>query len=177
MILIAGGGIAGLTLALSCHQAGIPCRVFEQASEIRPLGVGINVQPHAVRELFELGLEEELEAIGVRTREVAYFSKTGRLIWAEPRGRFAGFEAPQISLSRGALHFGLLAEVENRIGKERVVRDPSLRTSSTSTSPAVSRKSATLQPAITASAPSRRFTASSSIICSCPRCSEYCGQR
>ena len=95
MILIAGGGIAGLTLALSCHQAGIPCRVFEQASEIRPLGVGINVQPHAVRELFELGLEEELEAIGVRTREVAYFSKTGRLIWAEPRGTFAGYRWPQ----------------------------------------------------------------------------------
>jgi len=121
MILIAGGGIAGLTLALSCHQAGIPCRVFEQASEIRPLGVGINVQPHAVRELFELGLEEELEAIGVRTREVAYFSKTGRLIWAEPRGTFAGYRWPQYSLHRGRLQMMLLEAVKRRLGSDAVV--------------------------------------------------------
>ena len=121
MILIAGGGIAGLTLALSCHQAGIPCRVFEQASEIRPLGVGINVQPHAVRELFELGLEEELEAIGVRTREVAYFSKTGRLIWAEPRGTFAGYRWPQYSLHRGQLQMMLLEAVKRRLGAEAVI--------------------------------------------------------
>ncbi len=78
MILIAGGGIAGLSLALTCHQIGMPCRVFEQVGQLRPLGVGINVQPHAVRELTELGLGDDLEAIGVRTREVAYFSKTGR---------------------------------------------------------------------------------------------------
>jgi 5-methylphenazine-1-carboxylate 1-monooxygenase len=72
-VIIAGAGIAGLTMALSLHQVGIACRVYEQVSRLSPLGVGINVQPHAVRELFDLGLEAELERLGVRTREVAYF--------------------------------------------------------------------------------------------------------
>ena len=61
-VLIVGGGIGGLTLALSCHQAGISCRVFEAAPEILPLGVGINLLPHAMRELSELGLADRLAA-------------------------------------------------------------------------------------------------------------------
>jgi 2-polyprenyl-6-methoxyphenol hydroxylase-like FAD-dependent oxidoreductase len=73
-VLIAGGGIGGLTLALSLHQIGVPVRVFESVPQLKPLGVGINVLPHAVRELIELGLFEQLSAAGVRTRELAYFS-------------------------------------------------------------------------------------------------------
>jgi 2-polyprenyl-6-methoxyphenol hydroxylase-like FAD-dependent oxidoreductase len=119
-VLIAGGGIAGLTLALSCHQAGIACRVFEQAASIQPLGVGINVQPHAVRELFELGLEPELETIGVRTRELAYFAKTGKPIWSEPRGMFAGYNWPQYSVHRGQLQMMLFDAVRERLGDDAV---------------------------------------------------------
>src|SRR5215813_12354709 len=77
-VLIAGGGIGGLTLALSLHQIGIPAKVFESVAELKPLGVGINVLPHAVRELVELGLLERLDAAGVRTKELAYFSKHGQ---------------------------------------------------------------------------------------------------
>jgi 2-polyprenyl-6-methoxyphenol hydroxylase-like FAD-dependent oxidoreductase len=120
-VIIAGGGIAGLSLALSLHQIGVSCRVYEQVGAIRPLGVGINVQPHAVRELFELGLEAELEAIGVRTREVAYFSKKGNLIWSEPRGMFAGYAWPQFSVHRGRLQMMLVTAVQQRIGDEAVV--------------------------------------------------------
>ena len=120
-VIIAGGGIAGLSLALSLHQAGIGCRVFEQVGAIRPLGVGINVQPHAVRELFELGLEAEIEAIGVRTREVAYFSKRGGLIWSEPRGMLAGYNWPQFSVHRGKLQMMLFDEVVRRLGADAVV--------------------------------------------------------
>jgi 2-polyprenyl-6-methoxyphenol hydroxylase-like FAD-dependent oxidoreductase len=120
-ILIAGGGIAGLTLALSLHQIGVRARIFEQAPSIRPLGVGINVQPHAVRELFELGFQAELEAIGVRTREVAYYSKKGRLIWSEPRGMFAGYNWPQFSVHRGRLQMMLHDAVIARLGPDAVV--------------------------------------------------------
>ena len=76
-ILIAGGGIAGLAVALTCHQIGLPVRVFESVREIKPLGVGINLQPSAVRELFELGFEQGLEDIGVRTRDYGMYSKMG----------------------------------------------------------------------------------------------------
>ena len=102
-VLIAGGGIGGLTLALSLHQIGIPARVFESVPELRPLGVGINVLPHAVRELIELGLHDALDAAGVRTRELAYFSKHGKPIWSEPRGIEAGYKWPQFSIHRGTL--------------------------------------------------------------------------
>ena len=80
-VLIAGGGIGGLTLALSLHQIGVPAKVFESVAELKPLGVGINVLPHAVRELVELGLLRQLDAAGVRTKELAYFSKHGKPIW------------------------------------------------------------------------------------------------
>ncbi len=91
-VLIAGGGIGGLTLALSLHQIGVPCRVFESVREIKPLGVGINTLPHATRELVELGLGEALAQTGVATRELAYFSKYGKQIWSEPRGLEAGYK-------------------------------------------------------------------------------------
>src|SRR6202034_4895589 len=98
MVLIAGGGIGGLTVAVSKPQNGVAAKVFESLPELKPLGVGINVLPHAVRELIELGLHERLDAVGVATRELAYFSKRGRPIWSEPRGLEAGYKWPQFSI-------------------------------------------------------------------------------
>jgi 2-polyprenyl-6-methoxyphenol hydroxylase-like FAD-dependent oxidoreductase len=120
-ILIAGGGIGGLALALSLHQIGVKCRVFESVQEIKPLGVGINVLPHAARELIELGLLGELDRTGVRTSELAYFSKHGKQIWTEPRGLEAGYKWPQFSIHRGELQFILLRAVIERIGQENVL--------------------------------------------------------
>jgi 2-polyprenyl-6-methoxyphenol hydroxylase and related FAD-dependent oxidoreductases len=120
-ILVAGGGIAGLTFALTCHQVGLDVVVFEQVEALRPLGVGINLQPNAVRELIEMGLGDRLERIGVRTREVAYFSKRGRPIWAEPRGLFAGYNWPQYSVHRGKLQMLLMDAVRERLGPDAVV--------------------------------------------------------
>ena len=102
-VLIAGAGIGGLTLGLSLHQVGVPFRIFEAVEKRRPLGVGINLQPHAVRELYELDLAKELDSIGLRTEEVAYFSAQGGAIWSEPRGKFAGYNWPQYSVHRGDL--------------------------------------------------------------------------
>ncbi|MEK9676741.1 MAG: flavin-dependent oxidoreductase, partial [Chloroflexota bacterium] len=85
-VLIAGGGIGGLSLALTCHQIGVPFQVFETSREIRPLGLGINVQPNAVRELEEMGFAGSLAEVGIPTQEFAMFSKFGLEIWSEPRG-------------------------------------------------------------------------------------------
>ncbi len=120
-VLIAGGGIAGLTMGLTLHQLGIPFRVYETVQELRPLGVGINIQPNAVRELFELGLEEALEQCGVRTEEYGFFTKSGLEIWSEPRGLLAGYRWPQYSLHRGQLHMALLAALVERAGPETVL--------------------------------------------------------
>jgi len=120
-VLIAGGGIGGLTLALSLHQIGVPCRVFESVPELRPLGVGINVLPHAVRELIELGLLDKLDGIGVRTKELAFFSKYGKPIWSEPRGLEAGYKWPQFSVHRGQLQQILLDTAIERLGADNVL--------------------------------------------------------
>ncbi len=115
-VLIAGGGIAGLTFALTCHQIGVPFKVFEAVEEVKPLGVGINLQPSAVRELFDLGLEPYLGGIGVRTRDYGMYTKTGLEIWTEPRGTWAGYKWPQYSVHRGRLHMLLHDQLLERAG-------------------------------------------------------------
>ena len=117
-VIVVGGGIAGLSLALSLHQAGIEVRVYEAVGDLAPLGVGINLQPAAVRELAELGLGEALAKTGIATRELTYFNKFGRLIWSEPRGLSAGYRWPQYSIHRGRLQFLLLRATRERIGDD-----------------------------------------------------------
>jgi 5-methylphenazine-1-carboxylate 1-monooxygenase len=125
-VLIVGAGIGGLATALSCHAAGIACKVFEAAPEIQPLGVGINVLPHSIRELEALCLLPILEQTGILTRELTYYTKRGQHICAEPRGRFAGYNWPQISIHRGHLQRVLLEAVIARIGRENVRTDHTL---------------------------------------------------
>ncbi|MER5642918.1 flavin-dependent oxidoreductase [Streptosporangium sp. NPDC002524] len=121
-IVIAGGGIGGLAAALSLHAAGFEnLTVHEAAREIRPLGVGINLLPHAVRELTELGLADRLAAIGVATAELGYFDRHGSAIWSEPRGVDAGYLWPQYSVHRGRLQMMLLDAVVERLGPRSVV--------------------------------------------------------
>ncbi|KAA9166347.1 flavin-dependent oxidoreductase [Amycolatopsis acidicola] len=113
-VLIAGAGIGGLTAALSLHAAGIEAEVLDAASEIRPLGVGINLLPHAVGELIALGLGDELAAIGVATAENVYCDHTGHDLFAEPRGLAGGYRWPQYSVHRGRLQLMLLAAARER---------------------------------------------------------------
>lgn len=115
-IIIAGAGIGGLATALSLHDAGFTdIRIHDAVSEIRPFGVGINLLPHAVRELTELGLADQLEAMGVATSSLRYYNRHGQEIWAEPRGRAAGYHWPQYSVHRGELQMMLLDAVTDRL--------------------------------------------------------------
>ncbi|GAA5062782.1 2-polyprenyl-6-methoxyphenol hydroxylase-like FAD-dependent oxidoreductase [Thermocatellispora tengchongensis] len=115
-VLIIGAGIGGLTAALSLHAAGIDCSVVDSAPELRPLGVGINLQPHAVRELVDLGLGEALEATGIQTSAQVYANRFGNVILTLPRGRGAGYLWPQYSIHRGRLQMILLDAVRARLG-------------------------------------------------------------
>jgi 5-methylphenazine-1-carboxylate 1-monooxygenase len=122
-VLIVGGGIGGLTLALSLHQAGISSCVFEAAPEVQPLGVGINILPHGMRELCELGLQDALAACAIETRELAFYSRHGQFIYKEPRGRYAGYDWPQLSIHRADLHKVLLDATVQRLGRDAVRLD------------------------------------------------------
>jgi 2-polyprenyl-6-methoxyphenol hydroxylase-like FAD-dependent oxidoreductase len=119
-VVIVGGGIGGLTLALELHAAGIPCRVYEAVPEIKAIGVGINILPHAQRELSRLGLEPALAAAAVETKEAAFYNRFGQHIYTEPLGRAAGYAWPQFSIHRGDLHAVLLAAARARLGADRV---------------------------------------------------------
>jgi len=119
-VIIVGAGIGGLTLGLALQAAGISCRIFEQAAEIRPVGVGINLLPHASKELAALGLEPALAAVAIATRDATFFNRFGQLIYQEPLGRAAGYDHPQFSIHRADLHRVLLDAFVARAGAERL---------------------------------------------------------
>jgi 5-methylphenazine-1-carboxylate 1-monooxygenase len=120
-VLIAGGGIGGLATALTLHQIGVPFTVLESVTELRPLGVGINLQPNAVRELMDLGFDSaQLDAIGIQAREWALVGRNGNDVYSEPRGLLAGYRWPQYSVHRGQLQMMLYRAVQQRLGPEAV---------------------------------------------------------
>ncbi|KPU94206.1 hypothetical protein APR50_08775 [Variovorax paradoxus] len=120
-VLIAGGGIGGLSLALTLHQIGVPCRVLEAVPALQPLGVGINLQPNAVRELHELGIGNDLlDRIGIQAREWALVGRNGNEVYAEPRGLRAGYRWPQYSLHRGELQMLLYRTALERLGPDAI---------------------------------------------------------
>ncbi|MGH3919228.1 MAG: flavin-dependent oxidoreductase [Pseudonocardiaceae bacterium] len=119
-VLIGGAGLGGLSAALSLHAAGIEVRVVDAAREFRALGVGINILPHATRELVELGLADELAATGIPTKALIYYDRFGSRICDEPRGMAAGYRWPQYSIHRGELQMMLLHAVRQRLGADAV---------------------------------------------------------
>ena len=119
-VLIAGGGIGGLVAALCLHREGVDVSVHESVEEFRPLGVGINLLPHAVRVLTNLGLREQLEEAAIATAELGYYTKCGRPIWREPRGLAAGYRWPQYSIHRGRLQMILLEAARRRLGEANI---------------------------------------------------------
>ena len=119
-IIIAGAGIGGLSTALYLHKTGFDVHVYESAKEIKALGVGINLLPHAVRVLTNLGLHNELNKVAVTTSELVYFNKFGQKIWQEPRGQFAGYKWPQYSVHRGTLQMILSEAVKKELGENHI---------------------------------------------------------
>ena len=119
-IAIIGGGIGGLSLALSLHQRGLTCDVYETVPEVKEIGVGITLLPHAMRELADLGLQAELQAAGIENLESVFFNRYGQYIYREPRGLHAGYPLPELGIHRGKLHRILLDAVLARLGPMHV---------------------------------------------------------
>jgi len=120
-VIIVGAGIGGLTLGLALHQAGIACRIYESVPDVRAIGVGINLLPHATKELAALGLEDALAKVAIQTTDATFFNRFGQLIYQEPLGRAAGYDHPQFSIHRGDLQMILLDAFRSRAGADRVV--------------------------------------------------------
>ena len=119
-VIIIGGGIGGLALGLTLHQIGVRCSVYESVRILKPLGVGINLQPNAVRELYELGIgPESLDTVGLPVKEWALVGMQGQDIYSEPRGNFAGYNWPQYAVHRG-VSYGPLSSLFARCGGGRI---------------------------------------------------------
>ncbi len=129
-IAIVGGGICGLSLALNLHARNIPCRVYEAAPEVKELGVGITLLPHAMRELAALGLGDALLRAGIENAESCFFNRFGQLIYQEPRGKAAGYQYPEVGIHRGKLHLALYRAVRERIGQ--IASSPTISASASS---------------------------------------------
>src|ERR1043165_46549 len=120
-VLIAGAGVGGLSLALTLHEIGVPCLVLESVGTLKPLGVGINLQPNAVRELYAMGFgAAQLDEIGIQTREWALVGLNGKDVYSEPRGLKAGYRWPQYSVHRGRLQMLLYRALVARLGADAV---------------------------------------------------------
>jgi 2-polyprenyl-6-methoxyphenol hydroxylase-like FAD-dependent oxidoreductase len=120
-VLIAGGGIGGLSVALTLQQIGVPCVVLESVATLQPLGVGINLQPNAVRELYELGIgPEQLDGIGLQAQEWALVGLNGNDVYSEPRGVLAGYRWPQYAVHRGQFQGLLYRAAIERLGADAV---------------------------------------------------------
>ncbi len=119
-IIIIGAGIGGLVTALSLHAAGYTCDIYESVSDIKALGVGINLLPHAARELDELGVLERLIDVSIQPTTLRYFTRRGQQIWSEARGQAAGYRWPQLSIHRGVLQQTLLDITRERIGAAHI---------------------------------------------------------
>jgi len=122
-VAIVGGGICGLALALNLKERGIECCVYERAPEVKELGVGITVLPHAMREFSALGVGEKILAAGIENRESAFFNRFGQLIYKEPRGKFAGYPYPEVGIHRGRLHLILYEAARERLGANVILTD------------------------------------------------------
>lgn len=122
-VLILGAGAGGLVLALSLHELGINCRIYESVRELKAVGAGINLLPHAVRELDELGLVPALDEVGIRTKDASYFNQFGQHVYTEPAGQYAGYPWPQFSIHRGDMQKVFLDAVLERLGPDAVVTD------------------------------------------------------
>ena len=120
-ICIAGAGITGCAAAMLLAAEGHDVTVFEAVPEVNELGVGINLLPHAISILERIGMASVLENLGVATQELVYFNRHGQRIWGEPRGRFAGYPVPQVSIHRGVLQIELFRGACARLGAAKVV--------------------------------------------------------
>jgi 2-polyprenyl-6-methoxyphenol hydroxylase-like FAD-dependent oxidoreductase len=122
-VAIVGGGICGLSVALNLRQRGIAARIYERAPEIKALGVGITLLPHAMREFTALGIGDELLAAGIENRESAFFNRFGQLIYKEARGKFAGYQYPEVGIHRGKLHLILYEAAKAKLGSDAILLD------------------------------------------------------
>ena len=120
LVIVAGGGIGGLATALTLHQIGVPCIVFEAVREMRPLGVGINLQPNAVREVYDLGFTQaDLDRVGLPAKEWALVGLNGNDIYSEPRGLIAGYPGRNTPAS-WPFHMLLHDKLTERAGRDVV---------------------------------------------------------
>jgi len=120
-IAIIGGGITGLSLALNLRRRGIAATVYERAAEVKELGVGITLLPHAMREFMALGVGDKLITAGIENLESCFFNRFGQLIYKEPRGRHAGYPLPEVGIHRGRLHRILYEAACERLGGDAVL--------------------------------------------------------
>src|SRR6516165_8148341 len=122
-VLVVGAGIGGLAAALALLKRGIDVEVYEQSSELKEVGAGIQISSNGTRVLFALGLEAALAQVQVRPerRELRHWSTGETWNWFDLGDKsIERFGTPHLMLHRGDLH-GLLADAVRALKSDAIV--------------------------------------------------------
>src|SRR3981081_204185 len=105
-VIVAGGGIGGLTTAIELRHQGIDYTGLEQAALLAEIGAGIQIAANAAIVLRELGLEAKMRAVGVKPQSYDYRDlRTGKMLYQAPLGDEAAgrYGAPMYNIHRADL--------------------------------------------------------------------------
>ncbi|WP_011582240.1 MULTISPECIES: flavin-dependent oxidoreductase [Chelativorans] len=119
-VIIIGGGIGGITLACKLALKGVIAEIFDAAPRLDPIGLGVNLLPHAAEIMQEIGVLADIAARAVETYESTFFNRFGQHIFSEPAGLRAGYALPQYSVHRGDLHGAMLRRFIEVAGNEHI---------------------------------------------------------
>lgn len=115
-ILIVGGGIAGMSLAICLQQQGIQAEIVERKTDWTVLGIGISMQGPALRALQRVGVLDRCLQEGCGSYELLIGGAEGHVFARFPQPQLAGPQYPAaLGILRPALH-NILVDASRKAG-------------------------------------------------------------
>jgi 2-polyprenyl-6-methoxyphenol hydroxylase-like FAD-dependent oxidoreductase len=112
-VTIIGGGIAGLTTAISLNKIGIKTAIFEAAPEIKPVGAGLGLAANAIKAFEHIGIADEIVKAGKLLDAFTVYDQAGKPITrTDSKAVGAKYGLGNFTIHRADLHEILLSKID-----------------------------------------------------------------